>query len=161
MNDLEPQLADVVGHFSNSEDAGASSSWSEGAGVARVPDVGGVGGDGGPTGGGGDDAADPEARGTGARGRPTFTAALGGGEAGPVGGGGGGADALVVGKLNDVEQGENLCAGNKKEYYFMSNLLLSLSEQQESIKRTVRQRMVDVLMMPASEVMTIVRENFI
>ena len=108
MNDLEPQLADVVGHFSNSEDAGASSSWSEGAGVSRVPDVGGVGGDGGVAGGGGDDAADPEARGTGAGGRSASAAALGGGVAGPVGVGGGGADALVVGELDDVEQGELL-----------------------------------------------------
>ena len=107
MNDLEPQLADVVGHFSNSEDAGASSSWSEGAGVARVPDVRGVGGDGGVAGGGGDDAADTEAGGTGAGGRSASAAALGGGVAGPVGVGGC-ADALVVGELDDVEQGELL-----------------------------------------------------
>ena len=104
MNDLEPQLADVVGHFSNSEDAGASSSWSEGAGVARVPDVGGVGGDGGPAGGGGDDAAHPEARGTRARGCPAPTVALRGGVAGPVGGGGAATGALVVGELDHAEE---------------------------------------------------------
>ena len=107
MNDLEPQLADVVGHFSNSEGAGASVRGSVCAGVARVPDVRGVSGDGGPAGGGGDDAADPEARGTGTRGRPASTAALGGGEAGPVGVGVA-ASALLIGELDHAEQGELL-----------------------------------------------------
>ena len=103
-NDPEPQLADVVGHFSNSEGAGASVRGSVCAGVARVPDVRGVGGDGGPAGGGGDDAADPEARGTGAGGRPASAAALGGGVAGPVGGGGTAAGALVIGELDHAEE---------------------------------------------------------
>ena len=107
-NDPKPQLADVVGHFSNSEGAGASVRGSVGAWVARVPDVGGVGGDGGAAGGGGDDAADPEARGTGAGGRPSPAAALGGGVAGAVGGGGAPAGALLVRELDDAEQRELL-----------------------------------------------------
>ena len=105
--EVQPQLADVVRDLADGVLAGAGRG-GVGAGVARVPDVGGVGGDGGPAGGGRDDAADPEARGTGARGRPTFTAALGGGEAGPVGGGGGGARAFVIRELNYAEQGELL-----------------------------------------------------
>ena len=110
----EPQLTDVVRALSYSEGASSPSGRRVCAGVARVPDVRGVGGDGGAAGGGGDDAADPEARGTGAGGRPASAAALGGGVAGPVGVGGGRADALVVGELDDVEQGEKLWRGIRK-----------------------------------------------
>ena len=108
--EVQPQLADVVRDLADGVLA-APGRGGVGAGVSRVPDVGGVGGDGGPAGGGGDDAADPEARGTGAGGRTASAAALGGGVAGPVGVGGGRADALVVGELDDVEQGELLFIG--------------------------------------------------
>ena len=103
-----PQLTDIVRDFVDGEDTCSPSGGGVGAGVARVPDVRGVGGDGGPAGGGGDDAAHSEARGTSAGGRPASAAALGGGVAGPVGGGGAGADTLVIGELDHAEQGELL-----------------------------------------------------
>ena len=48
----DPELADIVGDFTYSKSAGSRAGWCVGAGVARVPYVGGVGGDGGAAGGG-------------------------------------------------------------------------------------------------------------
>ena len=56
--EVEPELADVIGHLGDGINAGASGGGRVGAGVAGVPDVAGVGGDGGGAGGGGDDTAD-------------------------------------------------------------------------------------------------------
>ena len=81
---------------------------SVGAGVARVPDVGGVGGDGGTTGGGGDDTANSKPRSTVAISTAALGRTLGAGVTSSKGGGGAGACALLVGELDDGEQGEGL-----------------------------------------------------
>ena len=104
----KPQLADVVGRFSDGEGACSPGCGGVGAGVARVPDVGGVGGDGGPAGGGRDDAADSEACSTVTVRGSSFRGALRAGHAGPEGGGGAGPGALLVGELDDGEEGECL-----------------------------------------------------
>ena len=55
---IQPQLTNVIRHLADGVLARPGAAHSVGAGVARVPDVGGVGGDGGATSGGADDAAD-------------------------------------------------------------------------------------------------------
>ena len=105
--EVQPQLADVVRDLADGVLAGAGRG-GVGAGVARVPDVGGVGGDGGPAGGGRDDAADPEASSTVTVRGSSFRGALRAGHAGPEGGGGAGPGALLVGELDDGEEGECL-----------------------------------------------------
>ena len=56
-----PQLTDIIRHLVDGEGACSGGRGGEGAGVARVPDVGDVGRQRGATGGGGDDAAHSEA----------------------------------------------------------------------------------------------------
>ena len=103
---IQPQLTDVIRHLADGVLARPGAAHSVGAGVARVPDVGGVGGDGGATCGGADDAADSKSSSTAAIGATSLGRALRAGEAGAIGGGGAGGCALLVGKLDNGEQGE-------------------------------------------------------
>ena len=68
--EVQPKLADIVRLLAEGVGAGGGTGGCVAAGVARVPDVGGVGGDGGAAGGGGDEACTQQqshdvARGTG------------------------------------------------------------------------------------------------
>ena len=116
-----PQLADIIRHFLDGGGAGPSRGWSPAAGVARVPDVGVVGGDRGPTGGGRDHAADTEPGCAGSLRAPGSAGALRGGVARPYRRGGGGAGADVVGELDYAEQRELL----QKYFVFYSQFSLS------------------------------------
>ena len=102
--EVQPQLTDVVRDLAEGVGAGGGTGGCVAAGVARVPDVGDVGGDRGPTGGCRADAADTEASRTGATGRATPAGAFRGGVAGPSRGGVATAGALIIGKLDYVEQ---------------------------------------------------------
>ena len=103
--EVKSQLTDVARQLADRCGAGApSAGGSDTTGVARVPDVGVVGGEGGATGGGGDDTADPEACSTGPTGRPTPAGALRGAVAGPCRAGVSAARAVVIGELHDAEQ---------------------------------------------------------
>ena len=101
-------MADIIRLLAEGVGAGGGTGGRVAAGVARVPDVGGVGGDGRAAGGGVDHTADskPSSAVT------ISTAALGGalraGVAGPVGGGGAGSGTLLVGELDDGEEREGL-----------------------------------------------------
>ena len=106
--EVQSELTDVVGHLVDGEGAGGGAAGFVPAGVGGVPDVGGVGGDRGATAGGGDDAAHPEPGRTFAVSAASFGGALRGGVAGPVGGRGAGSGALLVGELDDGEEGECL-----------------------------------------------------
>ena len=52
--EIQPQLAHILRHLDDGAGAGAGAGGAVGAGVAEIPDVGGVGGDGGTACGGGD-----------------------------------------------------------------------------------------------------------
>ena len=106
--EVQPELADVVGDLLDGEGAGGGTAGLVAAGVGGVPDVGRVGGDRGATAGGGDDAAHPEPGGTLAVSAASLGGALRAGVAGPVGRGGAGSCALLVGELDDGEQGQRL-----------------------------------------------------
>ena len=106
--EVQPELTDVVDHLVDGEGAGGGAAGFVAAGVCGVPDVGGVGGYRGATGGGGDDTAHPEPGGTFAVSAASICGALRAGVAGPVGGGGAGPGALLVGELDDGEEGEGL-----------------------------------------------------
>ena len=99
--EVQPQLADVVGHLGEGVGTGGGTGGRVAAGIARVPDVGGVGGDSAATGGGGDHTAYSKSGGT----VPVSSSSLGGalraGVAGTVGAGGAGPGALLVGELDD------------------------------------------------------------
>jgi len=58
--EIQPQLADIVRDLADAEGTTSCTARRVAAGVARVPDVGGVGGDGGATGSGVDHTADSE-----------------------------------------------------------------------------------------------------
>ena len=111
--EVQSELADVSGDLVEGVGTGGGTGGRVAAGVARVPDVGGVGGDGRATGGGVDHTADTEPSSA----VPISTAALSGalraGVAGPVGGGGAGARALLVGELDDGEEREGLWRKSK------------------------------------------------
>ena len=101
-------MADISRGFVEGVGAGGGAARSVAAGIARVPDVGGVGGDGGPTGAAVDDTAHPEPSSAVTVSSAALRRTLGGGVAGPVGGGGAGSCALLVGELDNGEQGECL-----------------------------------------------------
>ena len=101
-------MADIIRGFADAEGTTPSTARSVAAGIARVPDVGGVGGDGGPTGAAVDDTAHPEPSSAVTVSSAALRRTLGGGVAGPVGGGGAGSCALLVGELDNGEQGECL-----------------------------------------------------
>ena len=63
--EVQSELADVSGDLVEGVGTGGGTGGRVAAGVARVPDVGVVGGNRGPAGGGGYDTADPEACSTG------------------------------------------------------------------------------------------------
>ena len=106
--EVQPQLTDIVGHLAEGVGAGGGTGGGVAAGVARVPDVGGVGGDGRATGGGVDHTADTEPSSAVTISTAALSGALRAGVAGPVGGGGAGSGALLVGELDDGEEGEGL-----------------------------------------------------
>ena len=106
--EVQPELTHIRAHLVDSVGAGAGAGGGVGARVVWVPDVGRVGGDRGATAGGGDDAAHPEPGGTLAVSAASLGGALRAGVAGPVGRGGAGSCALLVGELDDGEEGEGL-----------------------------------------------------
>ena len=81
-------MADIGRGFVEGVGAGGGAARSVAAGIARVPDVGGVGGDGGPTGAAVDDTAHPEPSSAVTVSTSSFSRTLRAGIAGPVGGGG-------------------------------------------------------------------------
>ena len=99
--EVQPELADVSRDLVEGVGAGGGTGGRVAAGVARVPDVGGVGGDGRATGGGVDHAADTETSSAVSISTAALSGALRAGVAGPVGGGGAGSGALLVGELDD------------------------------------------------------------
>ena len=101
-----PELTDIIGGFVNGEWACPSAGWSDAAWIARVPDVGDVGGDGRATVGWWDHTADPEPESAGSFGRAWLTSALRGGEACSQGGGGtaASAGAFLIWKMDYAEQ---------------------------------------------------------
>ena len=107
--EVKSELTDVVRHLTDRCAAAASGAGgSDAAGVARVPDVGVVGGDRGPTGGGGDHAAHTEPGRAGSLCAPGSAGALRGGVARPYRRGGTGAGTDIVGELDYAEQRELL-----------------------------------------------------
>ena len=128
--EVQPQLTDVVRHLAEGVGAGGGAGGGVAAGVARVPDVGGVGGDGGATRGAVDDTTHSEARGTVTVSTAALGRALRAGVAGPVGRAGAGSGALLVGELDDGEQGKCLCRSRSckiirhgvKTYFQLSRL---------------------------------------
>ena len=101
-------MADIGRGFVEGVGAGGGAARSVAAGIARVPDVSGVGGDGGPTGTAVYDTAHSEPRSAVTISSAALRRTLGGGVAGTVGGGGAGSCALLVGELDDGEEGECL-----------------------------------------------------
>ena len=128
--EVQPELADIVRLLAEGVGAGGGAGGGVAAGVARVPDVGGVGGDGGATCGAVDDTTHSEARGTVTVSTATLGRALRAGVAGPVGRAGAGSGALLVGELDDGEQGKCLCRSRSckiirhgvKTYFQLSRL---------------------------------------
>ena len=127
---VQSELADIVRLLAEGVGAGGGAGGRVAAGVARVPDVGGVGGDGGATRGAVDDTTHSEARGTVTVSTATLGRALRAGVAGPVGRAGAGSGALLVGELDDGEQGKCLCRSRSckiirhgvKTYFQLSRL---------------------------------------
>ena len=105
---VQPELADIVRLLAEGVGAGGGTGGCVAAGVSRVPDVGGVGGDGSATGGGVDHTAHSKPSGTVPVSTTALSGALRAGVAGPVGGGGARPRALLVGELDDGEEGEGL-----------------------------------------------------
>ena len=106
--EVQPELTDVSGDLVEGVGAGGGTGGRVAAGVSRVPDVGGVGGDGSATGGGVDHTAHSKPSGTVPVSTTALSGALRAGVAGPVGGGGARPRALLVGELDDGEEGEGL-----------------------------------------------------
>ena len=111
--EVQPELTDVSGDLVEGEGAGGGTGGGVAAGVARVPDVGGVGGDGGATGGGVDHTAHSKPSSAVTISTAALSGALRAGVAGPVGGGGAGSGALLVGELDDGEERQGLWRRNK------------------------------------------------
>ena len=114
--EVEPELADVLRHLVDGEGAGGGAARLVAAGVGGVPDVGRVGGDGGATAGAEDDAAHPEPGRTFSVSGAAFGGALRAGEAGPVGRAGACSGALLVGELDDGEEGQGLWQQDKPHF---------------------------------------------
>ena len=135
--EVKSELTDVSRDLVEGVGAGGGTGCRVAAGVARVPDVGGVGGDGRATGGAVDHTAHSEPSGTVTVSTASLSRALGAGVAGPVGGGGTGSRALLVGELDDGEEGEGLWRRIKHlkrnllglDTYFQARGLLSCSSQ--------------------------------
>ena len=106
--EIQPQLTHVITDLVDSVGACARTAGGVGAGVAGIPDVGGVSGDDAATGGAVDDTADTEASSTVSIRAASLGRALGAGVASAIGGGGAGRSALLVRELDDGEQGEAL-----------------------------------------------------
>ena len=86
--EIQPELTDIIRLLAEGVGAGGGTGGRVAAGVARVPDVGGVGGDGRATGGGVDHTAHSEPSGAVTVSTSSFSRTLRAGIAGPVGGGG-------------------------------------------------------------------------
>ena len=135
--EVQSELTDVSGDLVEGEGAGGGTGGGVAAGVAGVPDVGGVGGDGGPTGAAVDDTAHSKPSSAVTISTAALSGALRAGVAGPVGGGGAGSGALLVGELDDGEEGEGLWRRIKHlkrnllgmDTYFQARGLLSCSSQ--------------------------------
>ena len=106
--EVQPELTDVSGDLVEGEGAGGGTGGGVAAGVARVPDVGRVGGDGGATGGGVDHTADTEPSSAVTISTAALSGALRAGVAGPVRGGGACPGTLLIGELDNGEEGEGL-----------------------------------------------------
>jgi len=104
--EVQSELTHIIRCLGDGVLAGAGAGGGVGAGVARVPDVGGVVGDAGSTGAGVDHTADSESSGTVSISTSSLGRALRAGVAGAIGGGGTGTSALLIGELNDGEQGK-------------------------------------------------------
>ena len=128
--EVQPELTHIRAHLVDSVGAGAGAGGGVGARVVWVPDVGRVGGDDGAAGRGVDHAADAEPRGTVPIRAPALGRALRAGVARPVGRAGAGSGALLVGELDDGEQGKCLCRSRSckiirhgvKTYFQLSRL---------------------------------------
>ena len=106
--EVQPQLADIVRGLVEGVGAGGGTGGCVAAGVSRVPDVGGVGGDGGATSCAGNHTAHSKPRGTVSVSSAALRRTLRAGVAGPKGGGGTRPCTLLVGELDDGEEGECL-----------------------------------------------------
>ena len=106
--EVQPQLTHIITDLVDSVGACARTAGGVRAGVAGIPDVGGVGGDDAATGGAVDDAADTKASSTVSIRAASLGCALGAGVTRAIGGGGAGRSALLVRELDDGEQGEAL-----------------------------------------------------
>ena len=101
-------MANVILHFLDSVGTCSGTGGGVGAGIVGVPDVGCVGGDARAAGRGCDHTTDSEpSRTVSIRGAP-LGCALGAGVTSAVGRGGAGGCALLVGELDNREQGESL-----------------------------------------------------
>ena len=109
--EVQSELADIVRLLAEGVGTGGGAGSRVAAGVARVPHVGGVGGDGRATGGAVDHTAHSEPSGTVTVSTASLSRALGAGVAGPVGRRGACSCTLLVGELDDGEQGESLYNG--------------------------------------------------
>ena len=101
-------MADIVRGFVEGVGAGGGAARSVAAGIARVPDVSGVGGDGGPTGAAVDDTADSKPGSAVTVSTSALSRTLRAGVAGPVRGGGACPGTLLIGELDNGEEGEGL-----------------------------------------------------
>ena len=106
--EVQPELTDVSGDLVEGVGAGGGTGSRVAAGVSRVPDVGGVGGDGGATSRAGNHTAHSKPRGTVSVSSAALRRALRPGVAGPECGGGARPRTLLVGELDDGEEGECL-----------------------------------------------------
>ena len=111
--EVQPQLADIVRGLVEGVGTGGGTGGGVAAGVSRVPDVGGVGGDGGATSRAGNHTAHSKPRGTVSVSSAALRRALRAGVAGPECGGGARPRTLLVGELDDGEQGECLYGKRK------------------------------------------------
>ena len=106
--EVQPQLTHVLTDLVDSVGACARTAGGVRAGIAGIPDVGGVGGDDAATRGAVDHTADTEAGGAVSIRAASLGRALRAGVAGAVGGARAGRRALLVRELDDGEQGEGL-----------------------------------------------------
>ena len=106
--EIQPQLTHVITDLVDSVGACARTAGGVRAGIAGIPDVGGVGGDDAATGGAVDHTADTKTSSTVTIRATSLGCALRAGVARAIGGGGAGRSALLVRELDDGEQGEAL-----------------------------------------------------
>ena len=155
--EIQPQLANVIWHLLDSVGTCSSTGRCVGTWIVRVSDVGCICGDAGAASWGCDDTAHSESSSTVSIRWATLGCALWAGVTGAIGGGGAGGCALLVGELDNGEQGESLwieMSYNVILYKWIANddLLPSLSGALSELQMLVAARTpritTEALMLP-------------